>query len=722
MASLVDLYIVFLAANYNGKCNIIMYKTTSKTSLFLASCMLSIILLSLVSSVILYRQIDNLQTGAVNTDTVDFINEFELELMNTSELFSGAYKADSLPKVNQEFDRHFSNIVDRTTGFVLLEQQYPDLNEKINVALFSENISRIQEIVYDQASSGKYHLFQAQHLFSELIVELHNFQKNWGYHNQDMLSTKQRNTLLSFQNSVLLIFVTFIVGILMVIYLFSNNRKLLDLQRTLEKRVYVRTKELNNSNSNLLLEIKERQKTEEALTKSRLAAELAHKKIQHQNNFDALTKLANRNLFMESFNDASKRADRNKTLVGVLFLDLDRFKYVDDTLGHSIGDDLLKEAALRIQDVLRSTDTAARFGGDEFAVVLSDIDQMNTVELIVGRILKTLVNPFRLSGNDAFVSASIGISMYPTDGDNYETLIRKADSAMYKAKDAGSNNYQFFTQQMDLEASERRLLEASLYKAVEEKQFSLEYQPVYAANNSKISAFESLIFWNHATQGKISADKFIPLAEEIGLILPIGQWMLSQACEAASLWLKGGSESFIMSVNISSRQFQNCDMAQQIDDVLNETGLEAKYLMIEITESLLIFDNKQTLEQLKKIRKMGVRIAIDDFGTGYSSLSFLKKYPITTLKLDKSIIAEINIDLEDNELIKGIISMAANLNLNVIAEGVETKEQAAFLVENSCGFIQGKYFSPPVSSDKILDILHTAEQKIVNSIEEGVLA
>lgn len=683
--------------------------------------MLSIILLSLVSSVILYRQIDNLQTGPVNTELVEYINEYELELMKTSEIFSNAYKENSQSETNAKFDQCFSKIVTRTNGFALLGELYPDINQKINVPLISANINNIKSIIYDQESAGEQRLYQAQHLFTELIVEIHSFQKNWGYHNQKMMNTQQRNTLISYQNTVLLIFVTFIVAIVMVIYLLRNNRTLLDLQRTLEKRVYERTKELNNSNSNLLLEIKERQKTEEALTKSQRAAEQAHKKIQHQNNFDPLTKLANRNLFIERFKEVSKRADRNKNLAAVLFLDLDRFKYVNDTLGHSIGDDLLKEAAVRIQEVLRSTDTAARFGGDEFAVVLSDIEQIKTVELIVTRILKTLASPFRLSGNDAFVSASIGITMYPTDGDNHETLLRKADSAMYKAKDAGSNNYQFFTQQMDVEATERRLLETSLYKAVEEKQFSLEYQPVYHARSSKVFAFESVICWHHETRGKIAADKFISLAEEIGLILPIGQWMLTQACERAATWLKNGADSFVMSVNISSRQFQKCDMAKKIDTVLCQTGLDAKHLMIEITEGLLIHDNKQTLEQLIQIRKLGVCIAIDDFGTGYSSLSFLKKYPITTLKLDKSIISDINIDPADNELIKGIISMAENLNLQVIAEGVETEEQVNFLVENHCAYIQGQYFSKALSAEKISGMLNAIPQALENKSQNSVL-
>jgi len=683
-----------------------MYKSTSKLSLFLAACMLSIILLSLVSSVVLYRQLTQLQSSPESIELVEFINEFEHELVDASVVFAKAYRPYSDPANNQEFDESFANVMSRSSALSLLKRSHPDIDRKINSHLITYNINTIHGLIYTRDPSSKIPLAKVSELFSEINAELHHFQINWGYHNQNTVSPKQKSTLVSYQNTVLLIFVTLIIGIFMVLYLFNNNRKLLDLQRTLETRVYERTKELRYSNSNLLQEINERKKTEQELTKSQMAAEEAHRRIKQQTNYDSLTKLANRHLFVERFKEASRRADRNNNLVALLFLDLDRFKYVNDTLGHSIGDQLLKEAALRIQDVLRSTDTAARFGGDEFAVVLSDIDEIQTVELIVNRILKTLASPFRLSGNDAFVSASIGITMYPTDGDNNETLLRKADSAMYKAKDAGSNSFQFFTQQMDVEATERRELESALYTAVEERQFKLEYQPIFDVKTNQTTAFEALVCWEHPTKGKLETDKFIPLAEEVGLIIAIGEWMLFEACKAAVAWENKDNDSFIMSVNISPRQFQKCNMIELLEKVLNEAGLAPNRLMIEITEELLMTDRKQTLEQLKKIRSMGVKIAIDGFGTGYSSLSFLKKYPITTLKIDQSFVNQINIETADNEWIKGVLSMADKLHLSVIALGVQNSTQLQFLNESRCGFAQGSLYSSPLIESDALSFLN----------------
>jgi diguanylate cyclase (GGDEF)-like protein len=690
-----------------------MYKTTSKTSLFLASCMLSIIVLSLVSSIILYRQLTDLQSSPVNTELVDFISEFERELDNTSVIFSKAYRQSSDSDINREFDGGFSKVMSRSKGLEILKKRDPNIDQKVDTHLIIYNINKIQSLVYHSDLSTNIPLAEVSELLSEIAAELHHFQIKWGYHNQHIGSHKHKNTLASYQNTVLLIFVTLIIGIVMVLYLFSNNRKLLELRRTLEQRVYERTKELNFSNSNLLQEVSERKKIEQELTISQHAAEKAHQRIKHQTNYDSLTKLANRSLFIERFKEASRRADRNDNLVSLLFLDLDRFKYVNDTLGHSIGDELLKEAALRIQDVLRSTDTAARFGGDEFAVVLSDIDEISTVELIVSRILKTLSSPFRLSGNDAFVSASIGITMYPTDGDNNETLLGKADSAMYKAKEAGSNNYQFFTQQMDVEATERRLLEGLLYQAVEDKQFQIEYQPIFDVKTNQTMAFEALVYWNHPSKGKLSAEKFIPLAEEVGLILPIGEWVLFEACKTAVSWAQEGDDAFVMSVNVSSRHFQKCNMLDVLEKVMNDTGLAPNRLMIEITEELLISDRKQTLEQLKQIRKLGVQIAIDGFGTGYSSLSFLKKYPISTLKIDESFVDQISIESADDELIKGILSMADKLNLSVIASGVKNVTQLQFLDESECCFAQGPFLANPLRASDALPFLKEMKKAAV---------
>jgi|GEM_PF-1697182 len=673
-----------------------MPKNSSKTSIFLASCMLSIILLSLISSVILYRQIANLQIAPVRTELVSFINEYEYELMRSTMAFSDAYNHHNDTKEYTEFNTWFNMLLSRYQGLERIEKQHSAIFNRLNLRLLKSNLQQIKLLVSRSDIHQTANLQKVKQLFHQLVIETHQFQKQWVFQNESLVLAKQNKTLSSYQNSVVLIFVTFVIGIIMVLYLFSNNKKLLILRRTLEQRVESRTKELKDSNSHLISEVQERKKTELELMQSQLAAEQAHKKIQYQANFDPLTQLANRTLFLERFKQASVRADRNNTFVALLFLDLDRFKHINDTLGHSIGDKLLQEASSRIQIVLRASDTAARFGGDEFAIVLSDIEELKTVDLIVSRILKSLACPFRLCGNDAFVSASIGITVYPTDGADTETLLRKADSAMYKAKDAGRNNYQFFTQQMDIEANERRLLEAALYKAVESQEFSLHYQPIIKSKGDGIAGVEALLRWKDETRGYIPPAEFIPLAEEIGLILPIGEWVLKEACSTAAKWVENISEPFIVSVNVSSRQFQKCNMAEQIANILDETGLAAKHLMLEMTEGLLMGDDQQILTQLQEIREMGISLAIDDFGTGYSSLSYLKKYPITTLKIDRSFIQDIDIDSDDDELIKGILSMAKSLNVSVVAEGVETVRQAEFLLENDCLLIQGFHYSKPM--------------------------
>ncbi|EPJ53092.1 MAG: PAS/PAC sensor-containing diguanylate cyclase/phosphodiesterase [Osedax symbiont Rs2] len=688
-----------------------MPKNSSKTSIFLASCMLSIILLSLISSVILYRQIASLQVAPVRTELVSFINEYEYELMRSTMAFTEAYNHHNDSGEYKEFNTWFNMLLSRYQGLERIEKQHSEIFNRLNLRLLKTNLQQIKLFISRPDILLPANLEMVKQLFNQLVIETHQFQKQWVFQNEGLILAKQNKTLSSYQNSVVLIFVTFVIGIIMVLYLFSNNKKLLILRRTLEQRVYMRTKELKDSNSHLISEVQERKKTELQLMQSQFAAEQAHKKIQYQANFDPLTKLANRNLFLERFAQASIRADRNNTFVALLFLDLDRFKYINDTLGHSIGDKLLQEASSRIQEVLRASDTAARFGGDEFAVILSDIEELHTVNLIVDRILKSMASPFRLCGNDAFVSASIGITVYPTDGKDSETLLRKADSAMYKAKDEGRNNFQFFTAQMDIEANERRLLEAALYKAVEAQEFSLHYQPIIKSDNNGIAGVEALIRWKDEIRGYIPPEEFIPLAEEIGLILPIGEWVLKEACSTAVKWVENISEPFILSVNISSRQFQKCNMAEQIANVLAQTGFAAKHLMLEITEGLLMGDDQQILNQLQEIREMGVSLAIDDFGTGYSSLSYLKKYPITTLKIDRSFIQDINIDTDDDELIKGILSMAKSLNVSVVAEGVETLQQAEFLLENNCLLIQGFHFSKPMPAIEFSQYLQLSDSQ-----------
>ena len=423
------------------------------------------------------------------------------------------------------------------------------------------------------------------------------------------------------------------------------------------------------------------------------------KRIWRQANFDSLTGLANRGLFIEHFSRSIERAKRNNKLVALLFIDLDRFKYVNDTFGHAAGDLLLIEAGNRINNNLRTSDTVARFGGDEFALVLPDIDELQSIEAVVNKLLISLAQPYDLDGKNAFISASIGVTIYPENGADTETLLRNADSAMYKAKEKGRNASYFFTHEMDIEAQRRRALEQALHSALKNNELSLHFQPIMNLKTGEIVSCEALVRWQHSEYGTIYPGEFIPLAENVGLIIPIGEWVLKHACKEAMTWLNVTQDGIpSISVNLSSYQFKKQDIIKLIKQSLFETGLPSSRLTLEITESLLVNDDDSTLSQLEQIRALGVSLSIDDFGTGYSSLSYLKKFPINYLKIDKSFVMDLILDKESRALIEGIVSMARSLQLDVIAEGVESKAQVAFLQSLDCPFGQGYLYSKPLSA------------------------
>ncbi|MFK5983961.1 MAG: EAL domain-containing protein [Pseudomonadota bacterium] len=427
--------------------------------------------------------------------------------------------------------------------------------------------------------------------------------------------------------------------------------------------------------------------------------------IQHQANYDPLTGLANRNLFSDRFSRALLSAESDKKRVALLFIDLDRFKNVNDTLGHLVGDLLLQEAAKRLTKTLRKSDTVARLGGDEFAVVLPDILGIEQIEEAVNKIISCLSLPYILGEYKAFISASVGITVFPDDGDNSEALIRNADSAMYKAKDKGRKGFHFYTLEMDIEAQRRRILENDLHNALKNNEFSVYYQPILCSETGEISSAEALIRWNNPEKGLISPADFIPLAEEVGLILPIGEWVLREACIQAASWSNIVDKPPSIAINLSSRQFQRQNIPDLVQRILSETGLLAQRLSLEITEGLLVIDNDRTMRQLQKIREMGAKLSIDDFGTGYSSLSYLKKFPISTLKIDRSFIMELPDNVEDAALVDGILSMAKSLNLNVVAEGVETRQQVEFLKSKKCQYLQGFLFSKPLPKNDFIKFL-----------------
>lgn len=418
--------------------------------------------------------------------------------------------------------------------------------------------------------------------------------------------------------------------------------------------------------------------------------------IRYQAHHDPLTDLPNRLLFIDHLRREVAQAPRDKHLLAVMFLDLDNFKGINDSIGHEMGDQFLKTVAKQLTTLLREGDTVGRFGGDEFVLLLHRANQVEDVAKIVQRIIETIKTPWTMSGREFHITASLGIAIHPNDGEDAETLLRNADIAMYRAKEGGRNNYQFYTSAMSAKILERLELENSLRRALEHHEFVLHYQPRVNVNTAQIVGVEALIRWQHPDRGLISPAEFIPIAEESGLIVPIEEWVLHTACSQNKTWQKSGFPTICVSVNISSRHFQQQNLPEKIDSVLKETGLDGHWLDLEITEGTAMEDVEHTIKMLCKLKEMGIRIEIDDFGVGYSSLNYLKRLPIDALKIDRSFVKDINIDLTDLAIVITIINLAKNLKLKVIAEGVETKEQLVFLKEQGCDEIQGYLFSKPV--------------------------
>ncbi len=424
---------------------------------------------------------------------------------------------------------------------------------------------------------------------------------------------------------------------------------------------------------------------------------LAEERLNYLANYDALTGLPNRILYMERLALALAHAHRNRKMAAVMFFDLDRFKIVNDTLGHTAGDELLQEVAKRVAACLREDDTVARLGGDEFTVILEGIGNERDVAPVAQKIIDALARPISLGEQEMFITASIGISVYPNDGLDAQTLVKNADAAMYRAKDLGKNNYQFFKVEMNARAFERLTLENRLRRALERNEFELHYQPQVDLGTGQVVGAEALIRWRHPELGLVSPDRFIPIAEETGLILPIGEWVLRTACAQNKAWQNAGLPPLHVAVNISGRQFRQKNLIGMVELILAETGLRPEHLELEITESVIMEQAAETIATIGDMRQLGLHLSIDDFGTGYSSLSYLKRFPIDTLKIDRSFVRDITTDQDDAAIVKAVIALAHSLKLLVIAEGVETAEQLGYLREQGCDEIQGFYFSRPLT-------------------------
>jgi diguanylate cyclase len=422
---------------------------------------------------------------------------------------------------------------------------------------------------------------------------------------------------------------------------------------------------------------------------------------------DAVTNLPNRLVLNDRISQAISLARRRKTAMAVVFLDLDRFKYINDSLGHAIGDGLLQSVSLRLMASVRDSDTVTRQGGDEFVILLSEIASSQDAAKSAKRILLSLTAPHFIGGHELHIDGSIGISVYPVDGEDAETLIKNADTAMYHAKENGRNNFQYFTAEMNVKVVARQSLEASLRRALEREEFLLHYQPKVNLNTGEITSVEALIRWQHPDRGLVSPAQFVPIAEDSGLILPIGRWVLREACRQTRAWQDAGLPPIPTAVNVSSAEFRKTDFVESVQTILKETGLEARYLELELTEGVLMDDAKFTAPVLQELKSMGIRLAADDFGTGYSSLSYLREFPIDILKIDRSFINQITADCDGSTIVDAIISMGKSLNHVVVAEGIETQEQRAYLQAHHCQEGQGYLFSRPLPAAQFAVLLQT---------------
>ncbi|MFK7816371.1 MAG: EAL domain-containing protein, partial [Gammaproteobacteria bacterium] len=413
---------------------------------------------------------------------------------------------------------------------------------------------------------------------------------------------------------------------------------------------------------------------------------------------DSLTGLPNRTMFIDQMNKMIKKVRTQSQMLAVLFLDLDRFKYVNDTLGHSVGDMLLKQVAERILSCVRSADTVSRLGGDEFTLALDGIEDRGVVANIADKVCRKLGEPYFFGGKDIYVTASIGISIHPEDGVNVGELMKRADTAMFKAKERGGS-FLFYEPEMEAVVTNKVEIEQDLRQSLDREELDVYYQPKYDLQTSKVMGIEALVRWNHPEKGLVGPNDFIPLAEETGLISELGLWVLITSCVQAKSWIDKGHTPIPVSVNLSGRQLENEEIIEQVAHVLDQSGLSSQYLELEITESIIMKRPEEVILILQQLKKMGVKLSIDDFGTGYSSLNYLRKFPIDLLKIDKAFVRDIETNNEDRLIVKGIIALAKSLNLEVLAEGVETGEQQKLLEEEGCDYIQGYYIGKPMKAE-----------------------
>ena len=461
----------------------------------------------------------------------------------------------------------------------------------------------------------------------------------------------------------------------------------------LEHQVSLRTDELSQSNSRLKKEIGIRTQVE--------------KNLKHLAHHDTLTNLPNRLLLDARLEHAIRRAHRNKSELAVLFLDLDNFKHINDSMGHIAGDQLLQKVTQRLSQATREDDTIARLGGDEFVVLMEEIKDTTDIICLAQKILDRINEPFEVNNEAIFTGCSIGISLYPQDGETAATLLRNADAAMYRTKDEGRNSYNFYTQEMTASAYDRIILEGSLRRAIEQDELTIYYQPQKLLATGRIVGLEALVRWNHPEMGVLPPGRFLPVAEASGLIVQLGEWVLKNACRQMVEWKRNGLPIETMAVNLAGKQIRRNDLVEGIRRTLEETGCKPEWLELEVTEGFIMTETHDAISALGQLRAMGIQLAIDDFGTGYSSLSYLKKLPIHRLKIDRSFVQDLEGNSDDAAIVKAIVSLGNSLQLDITAEGIETPYQETFLTELGCQLGQGYLYSQPIPREQTETLIHS---------------
>ena len=466
----------------------------------------------------------------------------------------------------------------------------------------------------------------------------------------------------------------------------ANHARLVEYQAELERRVEARTGELRQTNIRLSEEVEEHKRAQEQLT--------------YLAQYDSLTRLANRHMLHDRLSQALAAARISGETVGCIFIDLDHFKAINDSYGHSVGDELLMQAAARLRQCVRGSDIIGRLGGDEFAVVLPNLARAEDAGRVAQKVVDAMSGCFVLRGRESYVTASMGIALFPQDGDEAELLLKNADLAMYRAKHDGRNTFKFYAPAMNDQAARRLSIETDLRGALERREFLLHYQPKVELASGHIVGFEALLRWRHPERGLVSPAEFIPILEDNGLIVPVGEWTLQAVCTQVRAWKAAGITPLPIAINLSARQFQQADFDRRVSDILEENGVEHRLAAFEITESMLMHDPAEAARVIGKLKQIGVKLSVDDFGTGYSSLAYLRRFPLDELKIDQSFIREATADPSNTAIILAIINLAHNLKLRVVAEGVETEAQAKFLRARGCDEMQGYYFSKPLPAEE----------------------